>query len=60
MLNTSIEKGIIIGESPYRITETIDSSGNISVQTQQNQPTIFVLYERSEAGTQFVAPTMTN
>jgi hypothetical protein len=53
MLNTTIEKGIIIRESPHIILTTIESL-DISISEIHQE---FVLGERKEAGILFIIPT---
>ena len=57
MLNTTIEKGVITGESPHMILATTESLNNLSSEIQQLQAEDFVVDERREAGILFIIPT---
>lgn len=52
MLNLTIEKGIMMGESPYMILST-----NEPLKVSQVRVEDFILDERSQEGTLFITPT---
>jgi hypothetical protein len=57
MLNSTTERGIIMGESPYAILSTNDSRDDSGIEVLQGQIENFILDERSHGGTLFLAPT---